>query len=136
MADAAGRSLLPALVIFVLALPAIIYLARLISAPLVGLGQEAELIRQFNLDDPIKMTSPVFEVGALIQSMSGMKSTLREVSKFVPKSLVGDILQSGGSAKVGGETRRVSLLFTDVRIDPDCRKHAGAGTHGQHVGIL
>jgi adenylate cyclase len=73
------------------------------------------LIRSFELDDPIKLHSRVHEVSTLIRSMSGMKSTIREVSKFVPKALVKDILESESQVAVGGETCRVSILFTDVK---------------------
>jgi adenylate cyclase len=47
--------------------------------------------------------------------MSGMKGAIREVSKFVPKALVRELLQSEGSLEVGGVTRRVSMLFSDIR---------------------
>lgn len=115
LADAAGRSIPVALLIFLLSLPAIVYLARSISKPLVRLSGEAELIRSFQLDDPINLHSRVHEVNTLIRSMSGMKGTIREVSKFVPKALVRDILESESRVAVGGETRRVSILFTDVK---------------------
>lgn len=115
LADAAGRSIPVALLIFFLTLPAIIYLARSISMPLAKLSKEAELIRAFELDDPIKLRSRVHEVNTLIRSMSGMKGTIREVSKFVPKALVKDILESESEVAVGGQTRRVSILFTDVK---------------------
>ncbi len=115
LAGAAGRNLPVALLIFLLTLPAIIYLARSISKPLIRLSKEADLIRSFQLNDPIKMRSGVHEVSTLIRSMSGMKSTIREVSKFVPKALVQDILENETQVVVGGETRRVSILFTDVK---------------------
>ena len=75
LADAAGRSILAALVIFLLSLPAIIYFARSISRPLSRLSEEAELIRAFQLAAPIKMKSRIREVHTLIRSMSGMKGT-------------------------------------------------------------
>jgi adenylate cyclase len=115
LAHAAARSIPIALLIFLLTLPAIIYLARSITRPLAKLSEEAELIRSFQLDDPIRMQSRVYEVHTLIRSMSGLKSTIREVSKFVPKALVKDILESESDVAVGGETRRVSILFTDVK---------------------
>ncbi|HTO67674.1 MAG TPA: adenylate/guanylate cyclase domain-containing protein [Bradyrhizobium sp.] len=115
LAGAAARTIPVALVIFALALPAIILLARSISKPLEKLSSEAEMIRSFRLDDPIKMDSRVREINTLIRSMAGMKSTIREVSKFVPKALVRDILESESSVTVGGATRRVSILFTDVK---------------------
>ena len=94
LADAAKRTIPIALIVFILLLPAIIYLARSISRPLARLSDEAELIQSFQLDGPIKMKSRVVEINTLIRSMSGMKSTIREVSKFVPKALVRDILES------------------------------------------
>ena len=115
LAHAATRSIIAALLIFALALPAIIYFAHSIAKPLRKLSEEAELIRSFQLAAPIKVESRVREVNALVRSMSGMKSTLREVSKFVPKALVRELLQSGGSVEVGGVTRRISILFSDIR---------------------
>jgi adenylate cyclase len=115
LADAARRGIPIALLVFLFTLPGIIYLARSISKPLIMLSKEAELIQSFQLDDPIKMKSLVYEVNTLIRSMSGMKGTIREVSKFVPKALVKDILESERQVAVGGETRRVSILFTDVK---------------------
>ncbi len=103
------------MLVFLLTLPAIVYLARSISKPLIRLSREADLIRSFQLDDPIGMHSRVREVNTLIRSMSGMKGTIREVSKFVPKALVQDILENETQVVVGGETRRVSVLFTDVK---------------------
>ena len=114
-ADAAARSIPPALLIFVLSLPAIAYLAHSISRPVMRLADEADLIRSFKLDDPIGFDSRVREINVLIRSMSGMKSAIREVSKFVPKSLVRDILQTEKVVVVGGETRTVSILFTDIQ---------------------
>ena len=35
--------------------------------------------------------------------------------RMVPKALVRDILESEGVVKVGGKTRRISILFTDVK---------------------
>ena len=64
------------------------------------------------------MDSRVLEINTLIRSMSGMKSAIREVSKFVPKALVKDILESESVVAVGGKTRRVSIMFTDVAGRP------------------
>lgn len=115
LAHAAARSVLAALLVFVLALPAIIYFAHSISKPLRKLSEEAELIQSFQLSEPIKLKSRVREVNKLIRSMSGMKGAIREVSKFVPKAVVRDLLESESSLEVGGATRRVSILFSDIR---------------------
>ncbi len=113
--EAANQGVLAGLVVFVVLLPLIIVLARLISRPLSKLATEAELIQSFQLDDPIVMTSPVREIDSLVQSMSSMKETVRSITKYVPKALVKDILKSGTPVEVGGEKRRISLMFTDVQ---------------------
>ncbi|QPF88484.1 adenylate/guanylate cyclase domain-containing protein [Bradyrhizobium commune] len=115
LAHAAARSILAALLVFILALPAIIYFAHSISKPLRRLSKEAELIQAFQLADPIQLGSRVREVNKLIKSMAGMKGAIREVTKFVPKALVRELVQRGGSLEVGGATRRVSILFSDIR---------------------
>ncbi len=115
LAGAATRTFIPGVIVILLATPIIIYLARMISRPLSELFHESELIQSFKLDDPIIMTSPVREIDALITSMAGMKNTLREISKFVPKALVKDILDSENVVRVGGQTRHISLLQTDVK---------------------
>lgn len=113
--DAAARSIPAALLIFALSLPAIAYFAHSISKPVMRLAGEADLIRSFKLDAPVGFDSRVREINALIRSMSGMKGAIREVSKFVPKTLVRDILETEKVVAVGGEARCVSILFTDVQ---------------------
>src|SRR5690606_35487662 len=115
LAGAATRSIIPGFLVILFVSPAIIYLARLISLPLTRLSREAAEIQAFNLDARIDLSSPVFEINALIDAVAGMKSTLREISKFLPKAHVRSILESGKHVAVGGEKRRLSMLFTDVK---------------------
>lgn len=115
LAGSATRSLIPGLIVLLLAFPAIVYLARMISRPLIELSAETDLIRSFQLQSPIAMQSAVREIDTLIGSVSSMKGTLREISKFVPKALVKDILGDERDVTVGGEKRHISLLFTDVK---------------------
>ena len=114
LAGLASRSLIPGFLVILLALPAIIYLARMISRPLRRLSAETDLIRSFKLKDPVAMESVVREIDLLIGSVSSMKATLREISKFVPQAIVRNILENEKQVAVGGEKRRLSLLFTDV----------------------
>lgn len=115
MAEAASQGLFAGIVLILFSIPFVVILARSISKPLSRLSEEAAQIQAFQLDDPIEMHSPVNEINTLIRSMSNMKNTMRSISKFVPKALVKDILESGKPVEVGGERRNISLLFTDVQ---------------------
>ena len=76
------------------------------------------MIQSFQLAGLIKVESRVREFNTLIRSMSGMKGVIRDVSKFVPKALVKELLQSEGSMEAGGVTRHVSIQFCDIRGSP------------------
>ena len=115
IAEAASSGLLAGILVILLSIPFVFILTRTISKPLAGLSDEAALIQSFNLDSPITLKSYVRELDTLIGSMINMKKTMRSISKFVPKALVRDILQSGDTVEVGGERRHLSLLFTDVK---------------------
>lgn len=115
IAEAASQGLFAGIVLILISIPFVVLVARSISKPLSRLSKEAGLIQTFQLDDPIEMHSPVNEINTLIGAMSNMKKTMRSISKFVPKALVKDILESGNPVEVGGERRNISLLFTDVQ---------------------
>jgi adenylate cyclase len=113
--DAARQSVLWAMVIVLAFVPVIVWISRRISRPLRILSQEAESIRRFELTEPVKIRSQIWEIQNLAQSIGSMKNALNQVSKFVPKTLVQDLIRSGASMDVGGERRRLSLLLTDVK---------------------
>lgn len=113
--EAASRGTFVGIVITLLSLPIAFLMARSISGPLSRLSDEARLIQSFELDAPITMTSRVRELDNLIDAMSNMKKTMLSISKYVPKALVKDLLESGNPVEVGGERRTLSLLFTDVQ---------------------
>jgi len=109
------QSLFWAAVIILLSAPFIVWVSRRISRPLGELALEAEHIRRFELDQPVSVRSRIREIHELTESVGSMKNALNQVSKFVPKALVQDLIKSQASLDVGGERRLLSFLFTDVR---------------------
>lgn len=108
------ESLLFSLLALLLSVPVIVLVSRWIAAPLRALAQEAEQIREFQLDQPITVHSQVREISQLGSSMNTMKSALRVFGLYVPKDLVRQLIRSGVQPQLGGERRMLTLLFTDI----------------------
>ena len=65
------------------ALPAIWLIARAISRSLRRLAREAEAIRHFDFDEPLRVRSSIVEVQALAETMQLTKSTIRRFLNVV-----------------------------------------------------
>jgi adenylate cyclase len=98
-----------------------------VSRPLGVLTREAEAIRRLDLTTPLQLTTHITEVERLAQAMGGMKAALRLFSVYVPRDLVRKLMAEGAEAELGGERRRLTVMFSDVqnfttiaeRMDPE-----------------
>ena len=109
-----NSSVIFTLIALAIAAPAIVFFSWRISRPLRRLSEETEAIREFRLDGDVTVRSYVEEVNKLSSSIRTMKYALRTFSMYVPKALVRRLVSSGVTPKLGGEKRRLTLLFTDV----------------------
>jgi adenylate cyclase len=98
-----------------------------VAHPLGVLAREAEAIRRLDLAQPLRLASRITEVERLVEAMGGMKAALRLFSVYVPRDLVRKLMVEGVEAELGGERRRLSVMFSDVqgfttiaeRMDPE-----------------
>jgi len=88
--------------------------ARWITRPLASLTEEAESIRRFELEQPMRVGSHITEVAHLATTMHAMKSALHTFGLYVPKYLVREIVSGDGKATIGGERRIITVMFTDI----------------------
>jgi adenylate cyclase len=96
-------------------LAAIGMLAWRISRPLAALTHEAEAIQRLELAGPVPVQSRITAVARLAGAMDGMKSALRVFAAYVPRSLVGRLMEEQAAARLGGEKRRITVMFSDVQ---------------------
>lgn len=105
--------------------------ARRIAGAMRQLAREAEAIRRLDLAAPVLPPGGAAEVNALAEAMGGMKSALRLFSVYVPRDLVRKLMAEGAEVKLGGERRRLTVMFADVqgftgiaeRMDPEELMH-------------
>lgn len=94
---------------------------------LANLTREAEAIRRLDLADPVAVPGGGAELATLAKTLGTTKSALRLFSVYVPRDLVRKLMAEGAEAKLGGERRRLTVMFSDVqgfttiaeRMDPE-----------------
>jgi adenylate cyclase len=88
--------------------------SNLISKPMTLLTQETVKVKDFDLSHRLKVNSHISEIHDMAEAIKAMKTGLRAFQKYVPSSLVRDLISSGHEAELGGESREITLFFSDI----------------------
>jgi adenylate cyclase len=102
------------LAVLLAALLAALYLSRQVARPLEQLGREAEAIGQWRIEARPVVPSIVLEVHRLGQATEDMKAGLRSFQKYVPADLARQLVAAGQEARLGGESRLLTIFFCDI----------------------
>ena len=115
----AGKSWAPSLALAALGIAllaaGLALAARKLGRGIASVAREVERIRRLDLDDPVAPPGGAAELTDLGAAMAGMKSALRLFSVYVPRDLVRKLMAEGAEAKLGGERRRLTVMFSDVQ---------------------
>jgi len=88
---------------------------RRLSGPLADVAYDLELMARFETDvQPRVKSSPISEVQGMVRARETMRGGLRSFEKYVPADLVRELMRSGKEAKLGGEERELTVMFSDV----------------------
>ena len=113
----AGRRtlLLLALAFVIAALPIVWWIGSILSRSMKSLATETDRIQRFDVErETAPLHSVIREMDDLGRSVSTMREVVRTFSRFVPKRLVQQLVESGRGLSLGGSRREVTVLFTDV----------------------
>ena len=86
-----------------------------ISRPVKLLAQEANLICQLRLAEVKERFSRIVEIAEMNASFIQMKNALGSFQRYMPIALVKKLVASNKMAVVGGETKELTLIFTDIK---------------------
>jgi len=112
---AARRSLVVAAVALLLAaLPAAFWIGNRLSLSLRILAREVDRIQRFRFSTMPRLRSPIREIDDLGRSVYTMRALAQTFSRFVPKRLVQQLVETGDSLELGGTHREATILFTDI----------------------
>jgi adenylate cyclase len=89
-------------------------LSRTISRPIETLTEEIRDLLDFNRSKKI-VGSRIEEINILHGAVNKLRNTLRAFTAYVPRDLVNDLVRSGNDIELGGESRYLTILFTDLQ---------------------
>ena len=91
------------------------YANRRISKPLASIAEDLERMARLDIDqDPILRESHLEEVEHMVSARDRMRGGLKSFTKYVPAQLVRDLLHEGMEARLGGESKPLTIMFSDV----------------------
>jgi adenylate cyclase len=102
------------LMAILLQLVVIYVLASLVAAPLQRLAGKVERIQALERTDPAPVHSPVREVSVLSRTIERLDAAVQAFARFVPVGLVRQLLQSEQKLDLGGQSRFLTIFFSDV----------------------
>jgi adenylate cyclase len=90
------------------------WLSKAVSSPMEQLAKDVAVIREFRFDNRPMVQSRVSEVDQLARAVHLLTGALESFTSYVPRGLVRQLVESGQGAKLGVESRYLSMFFTDL----------------------
>jgi adenylate cyclase len=90
------------------------FLANRVARPLAELARQMDEVGRFELEGRAPPRSVFTEIDAMGVALARMKSGLGSFARFVPRDLVRQVLASGREARLGGELRTLTVVFSDL----------------------
>ncbi|MCP3852275.1 MAG: hypothetical protein GY694_18865 [Gammaproteobacteria bacterium] len=112
--DALFQTLLVFGGIFLFSLIIVYFFSLRITRPMKQLTLETRKIKNFDLDDVVKVSTNIKEIDLMSQSILSTTVGLQSFRKYVPADLVKQLIELGEEAHVGGKEAELTLLFTDI----------------------
>jgi adenylate cyclase len=108
-------SIMISAIVLLIAIACAVLLSQSISKPILLVAREAEKIKDFDLQGDMALGSRIREIQVLEGAVKRMKASLRSFTRYAPEEIVKEVVSKGREAVLGGEKRRVTLLFSDLR---------------------
>jgi len=138
----AEQAAITALIAALIALLLGLFLSRRLASTVVRVESQLNRIADFDLNAPDLGDSPSFlrEVNVMAAATDRMKHGLRSFARYIPHQLVRQLMRSGGEAKLGGEMRELTVLFSDIEgfttIVEDTSPDVVVGALGDYLGAM
>lgn len=92
-----------------------IIISKRISWPIELVAKDLRQIQNLDFDTKFQIRSQFFEISQMLEALRGVVSGLQSFGKFVPKTLVQQLVQTGLGAQLGGEKKLLTVFFCDIQ---------------------
>ncbi|MEM7424911.1 MAG: adenylate/guanylate cyclase domain-containing protein [Pseudomonadota bacterium] len=114
LVSARNRSILIALAIALAVMALAFTLSRRIARPVEALTEEARRVSRLELEPQATQKSVITEIDELGDAMTSMKSALSVFGRYVPRTLVRQLVETGSGGELGGTRRDLAIMFSDI----------------------
>jgi adenylate cyclase len=94
--------------------PIVFFIGSLLSKSLRALADETDRIQRFEPAAAPPVRSMIREIDELGRSVSTMRTVAETFSRFVPRRLVEQLIETGTPLQLGGTRKEITLLFSDI----------------------
>jgi len=108
-------SLIVTVIFLIFALIIVRFIASRISKPIVKLAEDATTIAHMDFTKEEQWSSYIKEVSVMNRSFRLMRHALQSFARYLPFVVVKRLVQTGEIATVGGKSRIISILFSDIQ---------------------
>ncbi len=91
-----------------------LWVSRGYSEPIRQLVAQSERIERLDIDDALDLRTSLVELDRLAHAQEKMRKALASFARYVPVNVVRDLLAQGTAAEIGGESRKITVLFSDI----------------------
>lgn len=102
------------LLVLVFAILLVSKLVTQVVRPIKKLVKQTDKIKNFELDDEGRVQSRIKEVMLISDALYSMKLGLKSFQKYVPASLVRQLIETGEDARIGGSKKTLTIFFSDI----------------------
>ena len=112
--QARRNTILISLAVILLALISVVLFSRRISIPIRQLAEDMRRVENFDIDTTVEIHTKLREIALVAEGLRSMKEGLKSFSRYIPKDLVRQLIASGHTAELGGEKKKLTILFSDI----------------------
>ncbi|MCC6177360.1 MAG: hypothetical protein IT305_18830 [Chloroflexi bacterium] len=108
--------------------------AHRVARPLDAIARDLQRVGRFEIGAEDSPSSFITEIAVVSDSVDRMKAGLRSFGRYVPAELVRSLLASGQEARLGGQHRRLTVLFSDIEGFTRISERMPPGELVDHLG--
>ncbi|HEY2811382.1 MAG TPA: adenylate/guanylate cyclase domain-containing protein [Rhabdochlamydiaceae bacterium] len=92
----------------------VFYFSKRISAPIVTLAKEIDRMKHLDLSSTVRIQSNITEIFLMDASIAALRNGLRSFARYVPRTIVEQLLEKEEEIKLGGEKKEITVFFSDI----------------------
>jgi adenylate cyclase len=92
----------------------VFFFSKRISAPIVTLSKEIDKMKHLDLSSNLRVHSNITEIFLMDASIAALRNGLRSFARYVPRTIVKQLLEKEEEIKLGGEKKEITVLFSDI----------------------